>query len=175
MEDVSQDWSYELEMTKINKIQRFHYLGTLVTDDGKCDIETRRRFGIAKDAYQKIIKVLRSKKIWSETENYWNSAQYISSYMALNSLQFPHRIDGRCGLTRGIRWIPWPDHGDNQLFKGNWEQNIPLYLEIEIYVTHYERWLGELNNRRGQGTTSSKIRHFCKWQNRNSEGYCLDL
>lgn len=49
--------------TKIKQIQKYKYLGSGLTDDGKYDIEVRRHIGIAKNASQKLSKVLNDRKI----------------------------------------------------------------------------------------------------------------
>lgn len=53
----------QIEDLRIKQVQRFNYQGSLITEDGKCDTETRRYIGKAKDTSQKLNKVLRYKKI----------------------------------------------------------------------------------------------------------------
>ena len=38
---------------KFKQVKKFSYLGSMLTEDGKCDTEIQRRIGIAKDAFQK--------------------------------------------------------------------------------------------------------------------------
>ena len=42
---------------KINQVEQFSYLGSLVTHDGRCDKEIRRRIGIAKSVFRSMEKV----------------------------------------------------------------------------------------------------------------------
>lgn len=38
--------------TKIKHVWKFNYLGSVVADNRKCDIEIQRHIGIEKDVYQ---------------------------------------------------------------------------------------------------------------------------
>jgi len=46
-----------VEGIKIQQVDKFNYLGSLLTSDGKCDTEIKRRIGIAKDSFKKISPV----------------------------------------------------------------------------------------------------------------------
>jgi hypothetical protein len=48
---------------KIKQVEQFSFLGSLMTSDGKCDLEIKRRIGIAKTAFQNMKSVLLSKRI----------------------------------------------------------------------------------------------------------------
>ena len=52
---------------KIKQVKKFSYLGSMLTKDGKCDTEIQRRIGIAKDAFQKLSKVLTNRKMTIKT------------------------------------------------------------------------------------------------------------
>ena len=39
---------------KINQVDEFIYLGSLITDNGKCDDEIKRRIALAKDAFKRL-------------------------------------------------------------------------------------------------------------------------
>ena len=49
-----------LDNIQIKQVNRFVYLGSLITSDGKCDEEIKRRIGMAKDAFNKMDKILKS-------------------------------------------------------------------------------------------------------------------
>ena len=53
---------------KIKQVKKFNYLGSMLTEDGKCDTEIQRRIGIAKDAFQKLSKVLTNRKMTIKTK-----------------------------------------------------------------------------------------------------------
>lgn len=47
---------------KIEQVQRFKFLANVLTEDGKSDTEIKKRICITKDVFQKLIKVLETKK-----------------------------------------------------------------------------------------------------------------
>ena len=52
----------------IKQVDKFSYLGSIITEDGKCDIEIKRRIGMAKDTFNKLEKVLKSRKMLMSTK-----------------------------------------------------------------------------------------------------------
>ena len=42
----------------IKHVQKFNYLGSFVTENGKCDEEIKKRIEMAKDAFQKVQKIV---------------------------------------------------------------------------------------------------------------------
>ena len=57
-----------LEGTLIKQVQKFIYLGSVITTSGKCDPEIKRRIALAKDAFQRLEHILRNRKISMETK-----------------------------------------------------------------------------------------------------------
>lgn len=49
--------------TKFKRVQKSHYMGSVITDDGKYDAEIERHRVIAKDIFQKLSNVLRVQNI----------------------------------------------------------------------------------------------------------------
>merc|ERR1711905_56379 len=47
---------------KINQVQKFKYLGYIITSDGKCVTEIKRRIGMAKDSFNKMKPILKNRK-----------------------------------------------------------------------------------------------------------------
>ena len=47
----------------IKQVNKFKYLGCLITSDGKWDIEIKRRIGIAKDCFKKMNPIFRNNNI----------------------------------------------------------------------------------------------------------------
>ena len=43
--------------------QKFNYLGSLSPENGKCDEEIKKRNCMAKDAFQKLQKILKNSKL----------------------------------------------------------------------------------------------------------------
>ena len=52
----------------IKQVQKFNYLGSVITSDGRCDTEIKKRIGMAKDTFQELEKVLRNHKLVMETK-----------------------------------------------------------------------------------------------------------
>uniref|UniRef100_A0AAQ6A1U7 ribonuclease H n=1 Tax=Amphiprion ocellaris TaxID=80972 RepID=A0AAQ6A1U7_AMPOC len=52
-----------VEGNNIKQVEKFNYLGSLITDDGRCDAEIRRRIGIAKETFHKMQSILKDRKM----------------------------------------------------------------------------------------------------------------
>ena len=57
-----------IDDTPIKQVKKFNYLGSLITDDGKCDQEIRKRIGMAKDAFEKLGSIMKNNKISMKTK-----------------------------------------------------------------------------------------------------------
>ena len=53
----------------IKQVEKFKYLRSTITSDGRNDAEIKIRIGMAKDAFQKMEKVIKNKNITMETRN----------------------------------------------------------------------------------------------------------
>ena len=47
----------------IKQVHKFNYLGSLLTENGKCDEEIKKRIGMATDAFQKLQKIVKNSKL----------------------------------------------------------------------------------------------------------------
>lgn len=109
----------QIEEVRINKIQKFHYLRTVVLDDG-CANWIWRLMEIAKNAYQTLSKLLRYRKISTETtKSVLNS--YVISILLCDSecyksssqmKRMPEGISMR--VFRKILRIKWTDRVHNE-------------------------------------------------------------
>ena len=61
--EVTRKAKITIEERAIEQVKRFYYLGHLITDNGKCESEIKRRIEIARGAFNNISKVIRSTKI----------------------------------------------------------------------------------------------------------------
>ena len=52
----------------IKQVQKFKYLGYIITSDGKCDTEIKRRIAIAKDSFTKLNPIFRNHDILMATK-----------------------------------------------------------------------------------------------------------
>jgi len=51
----------------IQQVDKFNFLGSYITEDGRCDLEIKRRIGIAKENFQRLGKILKHNKLPLET------------------------------------------------------------------------------------------------------------
>src|SRR5688572_27004482 len=51
---ISSKCELNLDGSKIKQVEKLIYLGSLITEDGRCDGEIKRRIDLAKDAFQKL-------------------------------------------------------------------------------------------------------------------------
>ena len=52
----------------ISQVKRFSYLESVITDDGKCETEIRKRIGMAKDSFKKVQSLFKDRKLKMETK-----------------------------------------------------------------------------------------------------------
>ena len=52
----------------IKQVQRFNYLGSMITKDAKCDQEIRKRIGMAKTAFENLKSILKNNKLSMNTK-----------------------------------------------------------------------------------------------------------
>ena len=57
-----------LDGVKIKQVESFTYLESVINGKAKCDEEIKRRIGMAKNAFQKLGKILRNRKVSIETK-----------------------------------------------------------------------------------------------------------
>ena len=55
-------------INKIQQFEQFNYLGSLITENGKYDSEIKKRIGMAKDAFQKLGKIFKDRKMSIDTK-----------------------------------------------------------------------------------------------------------
>ena len=53
---------------QIKLVKKFKYLGYMITSDGKCITEVKKRIATAKDAFQKLSLILKNRKISMTTK-----------------------------------------------------------------------------------------------------------
>jgi len=61
--EVTPNAKITIEGRTIEQVKKFIYLGHLITDNGKCDSEMKRRIEIAREAFNNISKVITSTKV----------------------------------------------------------------------------------------------------------------
>ncbi len=58
----------KIDGTQIKQVEKFEYLGSLITSDGKSDKEIKRRIGIAKTVFKSMSKVVSTRNINNKTK-----------------------------------------------------------------------------------------------------------
>ena len=51
----------------VKQIEKFSYLGSLITSDGKCDSEIKKKIGLSKSMFEKMKKILRNRQLSMKT------------------------------------------------------------------------------------------------------------
>lgn len=58
----------QIGISIIKQIESFKYLGSTIKATGKCDVEIRRRMGIAKTTFKSMGKILKNCKLYFDTK-----------------------------------------------------------------------------------------------------------
>ena len=46
---------------EIKQVEKFNYLGSLITSDGKCDAEIKKRIAMTKDTFEKLSNIFKDR------------------------------------------------------------------------------------------------------------------
>ena len=115
----------------IKQVDKFKYLGSAITSDGRNDAEIKIRIGMAKDAFQKMEKVIKNKNITIETRNIILQC-YVIPILTYDSESGQYHQTWKeswkpqkCGLRRMLH-ISWKDHvtNDEVLRRGRTERKL---------------------------------------------------
>ena len=104
----------------IKQVQKFNYLGSVVTSDDRCNTEIKKRIGMAKDTFQKLEKVLRNHKIAMKTKKRVLDTYVISILMYGSecwtiSPQMRQRLEAaEMWFYRHMLRISWTEHKSNE-------------------------------------------------------------
>ena len=92
----------------------------MLTEDGKCDTEIQRRIGIAKDAFQKLSKVLTNRKMTIKTKKrvldcyVTTNLLYASECWAISAHMRSKLEAAEMWFYRRMLKIPWTGHVTNE-------------------------------------------------------------
>ena len=53
----------EIGDEEIKQVEKFNYLGNLITPDGKCDAEIKKKIEWAKDTFEKLNNIFKDRKL----------------------------------------------------------------------------------------------------------------
>ena len=103
----------------IKQVKSFNYLGSLITGDGKCDYEIKSRIGMSKQAFQKLQKILKDRKMSMGTRKrilhcYVYSILTYGNECWTISAQMENRLEAvEMWFLRRVLRISWVDHISN--------------------------------------------------------------
>ena len=177
-----------LEGSPIQQASSISYLGSLITEDGRCEKEVKRRIEIARSAFVKMNKILTSRKINIDTRKrlcvcyVWSTLLYGSETWTLTKRTTKHLQAFEMWMLRRMLKIPWIGHKTNievlQLAKATSTLLSSIKKRKCKYFGHLTRensiqrviLEGKIEGKRGKGRPRVKWMDNIKdWMNLN---YC---
>ena len=111
--------SISVEGRPIQQVDRMVCLGYMATEDGKCDIEIKRRIGIARTAFKSMAKILTSGNISIELRSciakcyIWSTLLYGAETWTLTKVTSDKLEAFEMWLYRRMIRISWKEHKTN--------------------------------------------------------------
>ena len=105
---------------ELEQVEKYVYLGHLITEDGRCDQEIRRRIEIARAAFIKMKSVLTSRKLKVETRKRLIRCYILSTFLYAAETWTIHKESWKkieafeMWLHRKMMKIPYTDHKSNE-------------------------------------------------------------
>ena len=105
---------------EIDQVRNFSYLGHLITEDGRCDEEIRRRIGIAKTAFLKMNAILTTPRIPLQTRMrilycyIWSTLLYGAETWTISKLMRDRLKAFEMWCYRKMLMIKWSDRITNE-------------------------------------------------------------
>lgn len=129
-----------IELEQVNK---FIYLGHLITEDGKSDADIKRRIEIAKSTFIKMSKTLTCRKITLNTRKrlmkcyVWSTLLYGAETWSISKAML-HKIRSfEMWCIRKMLKIPWTDRVTNEEAIRRWDSRKELEAVIMKKKTSY--------------------------------------
>ncbi len=104
----------------IQQAEKFKYLGSVITSDGRCDTEIKKRIALAKDTFQKLEKVLKNRTLTIVTKkrvlnSYVLSVLLYGSECWTISSQMRMRLEAtEMWFYRRMLKISWTEYKSNE-------------------------------------------------------------
>ena len=159
---------------QIETVEKFAYLGSIITNDGRCENEIKRRIGIAKTTFMRMRDFLCNKNV-SFTTRYRMAKCYVWSTLLYGaetwtiSKGMRQRIDAvEMWIIRRMLKISYTKHTSNeevlrmagirrQLFENIQSAQIRYFGHIARHTTLQQTILtGKINGKRGRGRPRQK-------------------
>ena len=105
---------------QLKQVKRFVYLGSTITEDGRCDEEIKRRIGTAKTTFNTMRNILTNININLDTRKrtmkayIWSTLMYGSETWTISSKNKQKLEVMEMWLYRRMLRIPWTAHMTNQ-------------------------------------------------------------
>ena len=134
------------EGKNVEQVKKFRYLGVIVTEDGRCDVEIETRIGMAKDAFNKRRELLSQrmdrklkKKIIKAVV--WSVALYGSETWTMRKDEIDRLQAFEMWIWRRMEKINWRDKITN-------EQVLEIVKEkrtlIDVIRSRKKKWIGHV-------------------------------
>jgi hypothetical protein len=158
-----------IDGTNIEQVTKFMYLGHMITDDGRCEEEIKRRIAIARTTFSKMNKVLTSRKIPLNTRvriiqcYVWSTLMYGAETWSISQKMQKRLAAFEMWTYRRMLKIPWTAKISNKDVLKQMKITKRLLPTIQTrklkyfgHITRHsslQRMLleGKVNGRRGRG------------------------
>eukprot|EP00794_Sanderia_malayensis_P004984 gene4984-5642_t len=102
-----------VKVDKLEQVQKFVYLGHMITEDGKCETEIKRRIEIARSAFNQMKALLVSGKISVKVRirfarcYIWSTLMYGAEAWTINNVMQTKLEAFEMWIYRRIMKVPW--------------------------------------------------------------------
>ena len=124
---------------QIKLVKKFKYLGYMITSDGKCITEIKKRIATAKDAFQKLSLTLKNRNISMTTKfrvlktYVWSTLTYGCECWTITS-DIEKKIEAaEMWFIRRMLRISWAEKK-----RSEYMSRIPRHVSSRVYVSHSE-------------------------------------
>jgi hypothetical protein len=135
-----------IEGSIVEQVSNFKYLGSYITDNGRCEVEIKTRIALAKDAFMKR-KELLTKRMKRELKKkiiktvVWSVALYGCETWALRKVDFRRLEALEMWLWRRMEKISWTEKKKNEdVLKDIGEDRVL----VKTIVKRKKKWLGHM-------------------------------
>jgi len=133
-----------IEGRKLDHVEQFVYLGSLVTEDGRCTKEVRRRIALGKTTFSKRKELLRGSLSLGLKKRMvrvlvWSVVLYGSETWTLRQKHIRSLEAFEMWIWRRMMKIPWTQHASNEQILGMVDESRSL-LETFRKTTEKMDW-----------------------------------
>jgi len=135
-----------IEGKQVEQVKKFKYLGSIITDDGRCEEEIKARISNAKDAFskrkelltQKMSKAVRKKIVKTVV---WSVALYGAETWTLRKEEMRRLNALEMWLWRRMEKISWTDKKTNEFVL---EQVGETRKLVNVVMERKKKWIGHV-------------------------------